>query len=149
MQITCTINNETKKFNITPTQRALDLLRENGFTSVKEGCGGGECGACSIFFNDKLVNSCLLLAFELDGATVFTLEGLQKETKTLQENFAKTGAIQCGFCTSGFILRSYDYLKTTQTPTLQEIEDALDGNLCRCTGYKKIIEAITRSTECK
>jgi len=145
MQIKCLINNKEVTFETTPDARVIDVLRENGYTSVKEGCGGGECGACSIFYNGKLVNSCLLIAIQLEGATLQTLEGLQNETQNIQENFAKGGVIQCGFCTSGFILRSYDYIQNGGAKNETAIKKALDGNLCRCTGYQKIVESIKES----
>ena len=145
MQIKCTINKQKRVFECSPTKRVLDLLRENGLTSIKEGCGGGECGACSIFLDGKLVNSCLLIALQIDNKEVLTLEGLEKETKNLQENFGRCGAIQCGFCTSGFILRSYDYIKDGGEADEESIKKALDGNLCRCTGYQKIVESIAKS----
>ena len=145
MQIKCLVNNKEVTFETTPDARVIDVLRENGYTSLKEGCGGGECGACSIFYNGKLVNSCLLIAIQLEGATLQTLEGLQNETQNIQENFAKGGAIQCGFCTSGFILRSYDYIQNGGAKDETAIKEALDGNLCRCTGYQKIVESIKES----
>ncbi len=145
MQIKCRVNTKEMLFDASPTARVLDVLREAGFTSVKEGCGGGECGACSIFIDGKLVNACLLIALQMDGAEIVTLEGLQEETKEIQESFAKGGAIQCGFCTSGFVLRSYDYVKNGGVKDVQAIKEALDGNLCRCTGYEKIVESIKES----
>ena len=111
MQIKCTINHKEYTLESEPTQRALDLIRELGLHSVKEGCGEGECGACSIFYNGKLVNSCLLLAGQMQGCEILTLEALLEESQTLRQNFESEGAIQCGFCTSGFILRSYDYIE--------------------------------------
>ena len=145
MQITCTINSEPCHFECKPEQRALDILRERGMLSVKEGCGEGECGACSIFFNGKLINSCLLLAAQMQDAKIVTLEGLQKETETIRENFAKEGAVQCGFCTPGFVMRAYDYIEQDGSKDEKRIKEALDGNVCRCTGYQKIVEAILKS----
>jgi len=145
MQITCTINRKPCHFECEPDQRALDVLREKGMLSVKEGCGEGECGACSIFFNGKLVNSCLLLAPQIQDAEIFTLEGLQKETETIRENFAKEGAVQCGFCTPGFVMRAYDYIEQGGSKNEKSLKEALDGNVCRCTGYQKIVEAILKS----
>jgi len=145
MEIRCTINHKEYCFHADPTTRVLDVLRELGITSVKEGCGEGECGACSVFFNDKLVNSCLLLALQMQDAEILTIEGLSEETKTLRENFVKEGAIQCGFCTCGFELRGYDYIRAGGKKDEQSIQEALDGNLCRCTGYYKIIKAIQKS----
>ncbi|MEA3373060.1 MAG: (2Fe-2S)-binding protein [Campylobacterota bacterium] len=145
MQITCTINSKPYRFECEPDQRALDVLRGMGLLSLKEGCGEGECGACSIFFNGRLINSCLLLAAQMQDAEIVTLEGLQKETETIRENFAKEGAVQCGFCTPGFVMRAYDYIKRNGTKDEKSIKEALDGNVCRCTGYQKIVEAILKS----
>ncbi len=145
MQITCTINSKPCHFECEPDQRALDVLREMGLLSVKEGCGEGECGACSLFFNGKLINSCLLLAAQMQDAEIVTLEGLQKETETIRENFAKEGAVQCGFCTPGFVMRAYDYIEQGGSKDEKRLKEALDGNVCRCTGYQKIVEAILKS----
>jgi aerobic-type carbon monoxide dehydrogenase small subunit (CoxS/CutS family) len=113
--------------------------------SVKRGCGEGECGACTLFFNGRLVNACLLLAPQMQDAEIITLEGLQKETETIRENFAKEGAVQCGFCTPGFVMRAYDYIKHNGPKDEKHVKEALDGNICRCTGYQKIVEAIVKS----
>ena len=145
MQIICTINHKEYILEVEPTTRAIDILRELKITSVKEGCGEGECGACSIFFNSKLVNSCLLLAAQMQNSSILTLEGLYEETKIVRENFETTGAIQCGFCTSGFVLRSYDYIESDGLKDEKSIKDALDGNICRCTGYQKIVDAVMKS----
>jgi aerobic carbon-monoxide dehydrogenase small subunit len=145
MQITCTINGEARRFECDPEARVLDLVREAGMTSVKAGCGEGECGACSLFLNGRLVNACLLLAPQMQDAEIVTLEGLQKETAALRESFAEQGAVQCGFCTPGFVLRAYDYLRSGGLRDEAAIGAALDGNLCRCTGYRKIVEAIVKA----
>ena len=145
MQINCEINHKEYNIECDPTARVLDILRERGFLSVKEGCGGGECGACSIFFNNKLVNACLLIAVQMQDAKILTLEGLQDETTEIKENFAKCGAIQCGFCTSGFVLRSYDYIQNGGVKDEKTLKESLDGNLCRCSGYQKIVEAVIES----
>ncbi len=145
MQITCKINDESYSFECEPDERAIDVLRNLGCLSVKEGCGEGECGACSIFFNSKLVNSCLLLAAQMDAADIITLEGLKKETLKLRENFAKEGAVQCGFCTPGFVMRAYDYLQNDGSKDEKHLKEVLDGNVCRCTGYQKIVDAILKS----
>ncbi len=145
MQIKCNINHKEYSLEVESTSRVLDIIRELGIKSPKEGCGEGECGACSIFFNGKLVNSCLLLAGQMQNAEILTLEALYEETKIVRENFEETGAIQCGFCTSGFVLRAYDYIKENGSKDEQSIKDALDGNLCRCTGYQKIVDAVVKS----
>ena len=145
MQIKCTINNRPYRFECEPEDRVLDVVRRLGMLSVKKGCGEGECGACTLFFNGKLVNSCLLLAPQMQGAEIVTLEGLQKETETIRENFAKEGAVQCSFCTPGFVMRAYDYIIHEGSKDEKRVKEALDGNICRCTGYQKIVEAIVKS----
>jgi len=145
MQITCTINSKPCRFECEADQRTLDVLREMGMLSVKEGCGEGECGACSLFFNGKLINSCLLLAPQMQDAEIVTLEGLQRETEKIRKNFAKEGAVQCGFCTPGFVMRAYDYIEQGGSKDEKSLKEALDGNVCRCTGYQKIVEAILKS----
>lgn len=145
MQIICTINSKPCCLECEPDQRALDILRAMGMLSVKEGCGEGACGACSIFFSGKLINACLLLAPQMQGAEITTLEGLQKETETIRENFVREGAVQCGFCTPGFVMRAYDYIERDGIKDEKILKEALDGNLCRCTGYQKIVEAILKS----
>jgi len=144
MQITCTINGKPTRFECEADTRVLDLVRSAGMTSVKAGCGEGECGACSLFLNGKLVNACLLLAPQMQDAAIVTLEGLQAETEAIRESFAEHGAVQCGFCTPGFVLRAYDYLNAGGSRDEAAIRAALDGNLCRCTGYHKIVEAIAK-----
>ncbi len=147
MQIRCNINHKKYNFEADSTARAIDIIRDFGITSPKEGCGEGECGACSVFYNGKLINSCLLLAPQMQDANIFTLEGLLEETKNIRENFEKNGAVQCGFCTSGFVLRAYDYIEQNGVKNEKILKDALDGNLCRCTGYQKIVEAILKSMQ--
>jgi len=145
MQINCNINHKDYSLEVKATTRVIDILRELNLTSLKEGCGEGECGACSIFFNKKLVNACLLVAGQIGGSEILTLEGLYEETHQIRKNFETTGAIQCGFCTTGFILRSYNYIEENGEKDEQTIKDALDGNLCRCTGYQKIVDAVIKS----
>ena len=145
MQITCTINNELCSFESDAAERVLDILRDRGMLSVKEGCGEGECGACSIYLNGRLVNACLLLAPQMQDAEIVTLEGLQKETETIRRNFVEAGAVQCGFCTPGFVMRAHDYIRHNGSGNISNIKEALDGNVCRCTGYRKIAEAISKS----
>jgi aerobic-type carbon monoxide dehydrogenase small subunit (CoxS/CutS family) len=145
MQITCTINQKNYSFKSEPQQRVLDILRDHGMLSVKEGCGEGECGACSIYLNGRLVNACLLLAPQMQDAEIVTLEGLQKETETIRRNFVEAGAVQCGFCTPGFVLRAHDYIRHNGSGNITDIKASLDGNVCRCTGYQKIAEAISKS----
>ena len=145
MQINCDINHQHYQLEVEPTQRVLDVIRSLGLTAAKEGCGEGECGACSIFFNDKLVNSCLLLAGQMHDAKIMTLEGLKEETKEIRHHFEHEGAIQCGFCTGGFELRALEYIQNGGAKDETAVREALDGNLCRCTGYQKIVDAIVKS----
>lgn len=130
--------------------RLLDLLREKfNLTGTKEGCGVGECGACTVIMNGVAVNSCLVLAGQINNSEIITIEGIAKgnELHPIQKNFLKFGAVQCGFCTPGVILSAYALLKENQDPTEEEIKDAIAGNLCRCTGYKQIVDAINESAK--
>ena len=128
----------------------LDVLRkEMHLTGVKCGCETGECGACTVLFNGKAVNSCMMLIGEAEGQTVTTVEGLARngELDDVQVAFAEKGALQCGFCTPGMIMSAEGLLNRTSNPTREEIQDAIAGNLCRCTGYEQIIEAIEYAAE--
>lgn len=129
-----------------PETRALDLIRDTlGLTGTKEGCGRGECGSCTILVDGKAVNSCLFYAAKLQGRRVTTIEGLggpQGELHPLQEAFLSEGAVQCGFCTPGMILSAKSLLDNNPDPDEADIEEALSGNLCRCTGYAKIVAAV-------
>jgi carbon-monoxide dehydrogenase small subunit len=132
-------------------QRALDLLREGfGLTGVKEGCGRGECGACTILLDGRPVNACLLLAAKMEGCEVLTIESLASPDGTLhplQSAFLRAGAVQCGFCTPGMILAAKSLLGSRPDPSEEEIATALSGNFCRCTGYTKIIKAVRLAAE--
>ncbi len=140
MKIHFTLNGTLQRVEVDPSMRAIDFLRDvMGITSVKEGCGEGECGACTIIVDGKTVPSCLMLAVELDGKDVITLEGVDDRVK---EAFIEAGAIQCGFCTPGFIISTWYLLSRNPNPSEEEIMTALEGNLCRCTGYLKIIDAV-------
>jgi len=128
-----------------PSTRLLDYLRsELKLTGTKEGCGEGECGACMVLLDGKPVNSCLVLLGQCDGREVTTIEGIN--ANELFKSFEETGAVQCGFCTPGFVVSAYALLKHNPHPTVAEIKEALSGNLCRCTGYKKIVEAVEKVT---
>ncbi|MDZ7673210.1 MAG: (2Fe-2S)-binding protein [Halanaerobiales bacterium] len=145
MKIELTVNGEKRKVDVKPHTRLLDILREDlGLTGTKEGCGKGECGACTVIMNDKVVTSCLVLAVQADGAKVLTVEGLTKEDKLhpIQESFIEKGAVQCGFCIPGMIMSSKKLLDDNKNPTDDDIKRALSGNICRCTGYVKIIDAV-------
>jgi carbon-monoxide dehydrogenase small subunit len=145
------LNGKQTRLEAEPTMRALDLLRDVlQLTGTKEGCGRGECGACTILLDGKPVNSCLLYAAKLQGRRVTTIEGLTAERGSprlhpLQEAFLAEGAVQCGFCTPGMILSAKSLLDRDLDPTVEEIEEALSGNLCRCTGYAKIVKAVQRA----
>jgi carbon-monoxide dehydrogenase small subunit len=123
----------------------LDFLRDEiGLTGTKEGCGTGDCGACTVFLNGKAVNSCLVLSGELDGADIVTIEGLKigEELHPIQKAFLEDGGAQCGYCTPGMLMMSKALLEANPNPTEEEIRFALAGNLCRCTGYAKIVQAV-------
>ena len=129
-------------------RRLIDLLREDfHLTGTKEGCSIGECGACTVIVNNKAVNSCLVLAGQVDGAEVLTIEGLAVDgLHKLQKSFLKSGAVQCGFCTPGMIMSAYALILENENPSVEEIKEAIAGNLCRCTGYKQIIKAVKETS---
>src|SRR5579862_2804615 len=137
-------NGADYKFEAYPMDRLLDVLRaECGLTGTKEGCGEGECGACSVLVNGQLVNSCMVPVLQIGGADVLTIEGLAENGRLhrLQDAFASAGATQCGMCTPGMILAALQLLERNPHPTDDEIREGLAGNLCRCTGYQKIFDA--------
>jgi carbon-monoxide dehydrogenase small subunit len=139
------VNGEEIFTEIAPNKTLLWLLREElGLTGTKEGCGAGECGACTVIFNGKPVNSCLVMALEAEGGEVFTIEGEAKngELSELQKAFIKHNALQCGFCTPGMVMSARALLNRNPSPTREDIKEAMQGNLCRCTGYETIAEAI-------
>jgi aerobic carbon-monoxide dehydrogenase small subunit len=145
IEVCFTLNGKSVKLSTRTNRRVLDILREDfGLTGTKEGCGIGECGACTILLDNKAVNSCLLMAGQINGASIMTVEGLARgdSLHPLQENFLKFGAVQCGFCTPGMLMSAYALLLKNPHPSEEEIKDAIAGNLCRCTGYKQIVEAI-------
>lgn len=139
------VNGEEVFTEVAPNKTLLWLLREElGLTGTKEGCGAGECGACTVIFNGKSVNSCLVMALESEGAEVLTIEGEAKngELSELQKAFIKHNALQCGFCTPGMVMSARALLNRNPSPTREDIKEAMQGNLCRCTGYETIAEAI-------
>ncbi|MGV8146783.1 MAG: (2Fe-2S)-binding protein [Alkaliphilus sp.] len=145
-RINFTLNYEEVEHYVDPNITLLTMLREDlDLTGAKEGCGAGECGACTILLNNKAVNACLVLAVEVDGAEIITIEGLSngQELDELQEAFIDKAALQCGYCTPGMIMSAKALLNRNFNPTENEIKEAISGNLCRCTGYKKIVEAIS------
>ena len=135
-----------------PNKRLVDFLREDmGMLSVKEGCGEGECGACTIIYNGDAITSCLMLAGQVNGAKVVTLEGVSEngELNYIQQAFVDAGAVQCGFCTPGMVLSAKALLDKNPNPTHEEIRRAISGNLCRCTGYSKIVKAVEMARDAK
>ncbi len=145
MKIKVTVNNILYEREIEPNMTLLRFLRnELGFTGVKEGCGAGECGACTVIMNGRTVNSCITLAAEADGSEIETIEGEVKDGKLsgLQECLNKHHAVQCGFCTPGMVMILKEFLLENPSPTEEEVYAAIEGNFCRCTGYKQIVEAV-------
>jgi aerobic carbon-monoxide dehydrogenase small subunit len=139
------INNSPTELTVSVNDRLIDVLRgQLGLTGTKEGCGIGECGACTVILDGKAVNSCLIPAASLDGHSVITIEGISENgtLHPLQEAFSRHGAVQCGFCTPGFIMSAKALLDETPHPDRKEILEAVAGNLCRCTGYEQIVAAI-------
>lgn len=144
-RINFVLNGEEIEHYVEPNKTLLKMLREDfDLVGAKEGCGAGECGACTILVNKKPINSCLMLALEADGNEIITIEGLSQGTELdeLQVSFIENAALQCGYCTPGMIMSAKALLLENPTPTEDEVKEAISGNLCRCTGYKKIIEAI-------
>lgn len=139
--INLNINETIYNVDIKEDDRLIDVLRDNlKLTGTKEGCGEGECGACSVIMDEELVNSCLVLAFQADGKKITTIEGVKDEY--IKQSFIDVGAVQCGFCTPGMILSGKSILDKNDSPSKEEIRAAISGNLCRCTGYNKIVDAI-------
>ena len=142
------VNGQTCEIPANPNRTLLDVLRyELGLTGTKEGCSTGNCGACTVLVDGKAVNSCLVLAVEMEGKEVVTIEGLSEPGKLhpLQQAFIDEGAVQCGFCTPGVILSAKAFLNSNPHPTENQVRQAIAGNLCRCTGYDKIVRAILRA----
>ncbi len=145
MQVSFKLNGKPVTLEVKPNEVFTDVLRYKlGVKSVKRGCERAECGACTVLLDGKPVYSCMLLAPQVNGREVITLEHLIEtgEVKPILDAFAEVGAVQCGFCSPGFVLTAYAYLKTHPNPTREELKKAIEGNLCRCTGYKKILDAL-------
>ena len=145
MIFTFAVNGTTVTVKSHPMRRLLDVLREDlGLSGTKEGCGEGECGACAVRLDGALVNSCLVPLFQVAGRSVETIEGVAppEDPDGLQRAFLDEGAVQCGFCTPGMILATLDLLRRIPDPTREQVRQELSGNLCRCTGYQKIIDAV-------
>ena len=150
MRIRLTVNGRQVDCETDAETRLLDLLRETlALTGTKEGCGEGECGACTVLVDDRPVNSCLILAPSVDGKSVTTIEGIADGDRLhpIQQAFVDAGGVQCGFCTPGFIMSAYALLERNSHPSDDEIRTALEGNLCRCTGYDRIVAAIRLAAE--
>jgi len=145
MKIRFTVNGRVEERDVRDDERLLDLIRDDlQLTGTKEGCGEGECGACTVLIDGKAIASCLVLAPQVDGKEILTVEGLApgEELHPIQRAFVEKGAVQCGFCTPGFIMSTYALLTVNTDPSDEEIMAALEGNLCRCTGYAKILDAV-------
>lgn len=150
MKLTFTLNSKRTALEVAPDKRLLDLLREElHLTGTKEGCGEGECGACTVIIDGEAVHSCLVLACQLEGRDVITIEGLEEngELSTIQRIFVEETAVQCGYCTTGMIMSTKALLMHNANPTEEEIRIALSGNICRCSGYTQIIRAVKRSAQ--
>ncbi|MBS1801279.1 MAG: (2Fe-2S)-binding protein [Acidobacteria bacterium] len=148
-EIRFTVNGTERAVPAYPMERLLDVLRnELGLTGTKEGCGEGECGSCSVMLNGELVNSCLVPVLQAEGADVRTIEGLAAETlHPVQKAFLECGGAQCGICTPGMIVATVHLLRSKPKPTMEEIREGLNGNLCRCTGYTRIFEAVKSAAQ--
>lgn len=144
------VNGESHKLDVFPMARLLDVLREDlRLTGTKEGCGEGECGACTVILDGQIVNSCLVPVAQVNGASITTIEGVAvgDQLHAVQQAFIDHGGAQCGICTPGMILAAVDLLERNPTPTEADIRNGLAGNLCRCTGYMKIFESVVRACQ--
>ncbi len=144
------VNGETREVSAYPASRLLDVLREDlELTGCKEGCGEGECGTCSVFLDGRVVNSCLVPVAQVQGREIVTVEALSDDElgSILQEKFLEHNGAQCGICTPGMLVAAVSLLRRNPDPSLEEIQDGLAGNLCRCTGYKKIFDAVADSAK--
>jgi aerobic carbon-monoxide dehydrogenase small subunit len=149
-RITLNINGTQEQVDVPSNMTLLTMLREKlALTGTKNGCSAGECGACTVFMNGEPVNSCMVLAVECEGAEIITVEGLAKDGQLdmLQKKIIECGGVQCGFCTPGMLISARALLNRNPNPTEWEIKDAISGNLCRCTGYSRIIEAIQATAD--
>ena len=147
-KITIKINNLTKTLDVNPNLRLLDLIRDEfHLTGTKEGCGVGECGACTVIMNGEPVNSCLVMATQADGADIETVENLETTAPELQKAFVDNGAVQCGFCTPGMLMSAKALITKVPNPSEMQIKTAIEGNMCRCTGYIPITKSIKEAAE--
>lgn len=146
--INCTVNGEAETLAAFPMERLLDVLREQlHLTGTKEGCGEGECGACTVLIDGRIVNSCLVPVAQVEGAAIKTIEGVAsgEQLHAVQQAFIDCGGAQCGICTPGMVIAAVDLLERNPNPTAADIRNGLAGNLCRCTGYMKIFESVIRA----
>jgi carbon-monoxide dehydrogenase small subunit len=146
--VECTVNGQSRTLQAYPMERLLDVLREQlRLTGTKEGCGEGECGACSVMMDGRIVNSCLVPAMQAEGTSIQTIEGIASDDQlhAVQQAFIECGGAQCGICTPGMVLAAVDLLGRSPNPSADEIRTGLAGNLCRCTGYMKIFESVVRA----
>ncbi|MBN1519045.1 MAG: (2Fe-2S)-binding protein [Spirochaetales bacterium] len=149
MKITLTVNGDRYERECAEHHTLLRFIRETlGLTGTKEGCGMGECGACTVIMNGRAVNSCMVLAAEADGAVIQTIEGEAKgpTLSDIQASFERNHAVQCGFCTPGMVMSVKELLASDPHPSVDAIKEAVEGNFCRCTGYTQIVEAVTELT---
>lgn len=144
MRVNLTVNGTEQSWEVRPDETLLDALRENGLTGTKRVCESGECGACAVIVDGLALDSCIFLGVQADGADVVTVEGLERNglLHPVQEAFTDNGAIQCGFCIPGMVVTAANYLEENPDPSEEEVRHVFVGNLCRCTGYKKPIEAV-------
>ena len=149
VRVNVTLNGESEALAVRPGETLLHALRRAGLKSVKNGCEEGECGACAVVLDGRVVNACLVFAGAVEGSTLLTVEGLgsPNDPHPIQEAFADAAAVQCGYCTPGMILSTLALLQRNSGPTEEEIRTALDGNLCRCTGYVKIVDAVKDASD--
>ena len=148
IEISCNVNDAQRTLQVYPMERLLDVLREQlRLTGTKEGCGEGECGACSVMIDGRIVNSCLVPVAQVEGTEIRTIEGVATgdQLHRVQQAFIECGGAQCGICTPGMVLAAVNLLEHTPNPTEAEIRNGLAGNLCRCTGYMKIFESVVRA----
>ena len=148
-KVSFTLNNKAAEALVSPDEVLVDLLRETfGLTGTKKGCGIGECGACTVLLDGRPVNSCLVLAASVDGRSVVTIEGLEGDNvRPLQDAFVSEGAVQCGYCTPGMVISAKALLDSRDKPSDDEIRKAISGNICRCTGYHRIVAAIRKAAD--
>ena len=151
LRIACVVNDQPRSIEAYPIERLLDVLREQlNLTGTKEGCGEGECGACSVLIDGRLVNSCLVPVAQVDGCAIKTIEGIaisDTQLHAVQQAFIECGGAQCGICTPGMVMAAVDLLERNPNPTEGDIRNGLAGNLCRCTGYMKIFDSVVRACQ--